>query len=124
MKNTIEFRVANIRQQFRFPRSKKRRIQRKWRNDPKNSRPLTGKIWQITSTNELVCTPDMVPTVEATIREVIRAEIPEIDEEDRFFRFNQKPPNRTPLPEMESVYREPPLRIRTKPKPTEPQSNA
>lgn len=51
-----EVRVFDFREQFRFPRTKKRRIRRKWAKNPANWRPQLGQCYKM----ELPGFPSMV----------------------------------------------------------------
>ena len=47
------------REQWRFPRSKKKRIRKKWRNQDRNWRPITGPCLHVKGTNKFYVTSDV-----------------------------------------------------------------
>ena len=56
----ISIRVVNFKEQFKFPRTKKPRIQKKWRKNPQNWRDVTGLINYDQIKNVIYCSPDML----------------------------------------------------------------
>ncbi len=50
------FENAHLTEQFRFPRTKKRRIRKKWANRPENRRPIVDRAYQFPN-GDLVCHP-------------------------------------------------------------------
>jgi len=51
-------RIVNEREQFRFPRTKKPRIQKKWRKQEKNWRKKENIMMYDQVTNVIYCSPD------------------------------------------------------------------
>lgn len=50
------------REQFRFPRTKKRRIRRKWAKRPENWRPITNRVFQIRD-GCILCHPSVIDRI-------------------------------------------------------------
>lgn len=53
-------------EQFRFPRSRKKRIRNKWAKRPENFRPSVKAVYQMGDT--IICHPKMAALIRKTLR--------------------------------------------------------
>jgi len=60
---------VNMVEQVRFPRSKKRRIRKKWKNRPENYGPSTS-LWMLKN-GTIICHPIMVGKIRAITRKMV-----------------------------------------------------
>jgi hypothetical protein len=61
----LEIRVFNFREQWRTPRTKKRRIRNKWKKAERNWRPILGRCYKVGGM--LVMGPDVKAALDAEI---------------------------------------------------------